>query len=361
MLRSLSGGGRYYLFHRKECGGWDMATSVEGTDDGAGFGVKGVGGGHSGGDGVVGTTSGMHKAGIRGIHTGHISAIAISGSLEQGTTAVKGQNGGESGAGGDDVTGSGVWGDSTNGRGVAGTSSVAPGVVGHGPMGVQGFGDPGVQGTNETGGTGVQGVSASGRGVWGISESFIATVGDSVTGTGVWGASQRGIGVFGAGFPAGQFNGDVNVTGTINVGGDLRISGADFAEDFDAIEACVAPPGTVMTIDDNGALRPAATAYDKAVAGVVSGAGNLRPAIVLDTRETTMSSRVTVALVGKVHCQVDAQYGAVNVGDLLTTSPTSGHAMKATNREEAFGAILGKALRPLPTGKGLIPVLIALQ
>ncbi len=33
----------------------------------------------------------------------------------------------------------------------------------------------------------------------------------------------------------------------------------------------------------------------------------------------------------------------------------------ARDPERAFGAVLGKALRPLPTGRGLIPVLIALQ
>jgi hypothetical protein len=49
------------------------------------------------------------------------------------------------------------------------------------------------------------------------------------------------------------------------------------------------------------------------------------------------------------------------VGDLLTTAPTPGHAMKADDPLKAFGAVIGKALRPLPDGQGLIPVLIALQ
>jgi hypothetical protein len=65
--------------------------------------------------------------------------------------------------------------------------------------------------------------------------------------------------------------------------------------------------------------------------------------------------------VGKVFCKVDAQYGAIAVGDLLTTSPTLGHAMKATKPHKAFGAVIGKALRPLQDGCGLIPILIALQ
>jgi hypothetical protein len=68
-----------------------------------------------------------------------------------------------------------------------------------------------------------------------------------------------------------------------------------------------------------------------------------------------------VALVGKVYCKVDAQYGPIEVGDLLTTSPTLGHAMKASDPLKAFGAVIGKALRPLLAGQGLIPILIALQ
>jgi len=51
----------------------------------------------------------------------------------------------------------------------------------------------------------------------------------------------------------------------------------------------------------------------------------------------------------------------VEVGDLLTTSATPGHAMKATDNARAFGAVLGKALAPLPSGKGLVPILVTLQ
>lgn len=64
---------------------------------------------------------------------------------------------------------------------------------------------------------------------------------------------------------------------------------------------------------------------------------------------------------GKVYCKVDAQFSPIEVGDLLTTSFTAGHAMKAYDPIKAFGAVIGKALRPLEGGKGLIPILIALQ
>ena len=101
--------------------------------------------------------------------------------------------------------------------------------------------------------------------------------------------------------------------------------------------------------------------YDKRVAGVISGAGDYKPGIVLDKRQPSSGNRQPVALLGKVFCKVDAQFGAIEVGDLLTSSPTPGHAMKTDDPFKAFGAVIGKALRPLTEGQGLIPILIALQ
>ena len=141
--------------------------------------------------------------------------------------------------------------------------------------------------------------------------------------------------------------------------GDIRLAGADCAEDFDADESQEFDPGSVMTIGEGGRLRPCTEAYDHRVAGVVSGAGSFRSGIVLDSRHG--QRRTPVALSGKVYCRIDATYSPVEAGDLLTTSATVGHAMKATDASRAFGAILGKALQPLGTGLGLIPILVALQ
>ncbi len=66
-------------------------------------------------------------------------------------------------------------------------------------------------------------------------------------------------------------------------------------------------------------------------------------------------------MLGKVYCKVDADQSTIKVGDMLTTSHTAGHAMKATNRSKAFGAVIGKALHAVKSGKRLIPILIALQ
>jgi hypothetical protein len=142
--------------------------------------------------------------------------------------------------------------------------------------------------------------------------------------------------------------------------GDIRLAGADCAEDFDTIEAAEAEPGSVMTIGDGGRLLPCTEAYDRRVAGVVSGAGAWRPGIVLDSRPSH-GQRARIALTGKAYCRIDADHGSVGVGDLLTTSSTPGHAMRVGDASRAVGAILGKALRPLGSGTRLIPILVALQ
>jgi hypothetical protein len=68
-----------------------------------------------------------------------------------------------------------------------------------------------------------------------------------------------------------------------------------------------------------------------------------------------------VSVVGKVACKVDARHSPIEVGAPLTTSSTPGHAMKANDAVKAFGAVLGKALRPLEQGQGIVPILVALQ
>jgi hypothetical protein len=68
-----------------------------------------------------------------------------------------------------------------------------------------------------------------------------------------------------------------------------------------------------------------------------------------------------VTLGAFAHCKVDADIAPINIGDLLTTSPTKGHAQKALDQSKATGAIVGKALGSLKTGKGKIPVMVMLQ
>jgi hypothetical protein len=142
--------------------------------------------------------------------------------------------------------------------------------------------------------------------------------------------------------------------------GDIVLKNADCAEEFDLAPTAGVEPGTVVVLDEEGKLRESRQPYDKKVAGVISGAGDCRPGLVLD-RQESRPDRLPVALMGKVYCKADAGYAAIEVGDLLTTSATPGHAMRADDPGRAFGAVFGKALRSLRAGQGLIPILVALQ
>jgi hypothetical protein len=190
---------------------------------------------------------------------------------------------------------------------------------------------------------------------------FLHITGDDANGSWQWHQGMsfvRATGNSGIGTTAPREKLEVN--GNILATGDIRLTNADCAEEFDICDTEPIEPGTVMVVGEEGKLEQSQKAYDKRVAGVVSGAGDYKPGIVLDKQECD-NIRQPIALLGKVYCKVDAQYDAIEVGDLLTTSPTPGHAMKATDPLKAFGAMIGKALRPCTQGQGLIPILVALQ
>jgi hypothetical protein len=64
---------------------------------------------------------------------------------------------------------------------------------------------------------------------------------------------------------------------------------------------------------------------------------------------------------GRVLCLADATRRPIRPGDLLTTSGCPGHAMRVGRWRRSAGSLLGKALGELPTGRGLVPILVALQ
>jgi hypothetical protein len=154
--------------------------------------------------------------------------------------------------------------------------------------------------------------------------------------------------------------GNLRVLQDVIVDGDVRLSGSDCAEDFDVDPSGPLEPGTVMVIGAGETLTTCREPYDRRVAGVISGAGAYSPAIVLG-RRARVAGRMPLALTGRVYCKVDAGFGPISVGDLLTTSSTPGHAMAARDSGRAFGAVLGKALRSLAEGQGVIPVLVTLH
>lgn len=179
---------------------------------------------------------------------------------------------------------------------------------------------------------------------------------------GLFGSSESNAGVYGrsASGHAGYFEGLVYVKGDISAEGDIRLTNADCAEDFDVSLDEEIEPGAVMVLAHDGKVQMSSQAYDRKVAGVVSGAGGYKPGIILDN-QNGRPGRFPIALFGKVCCKVDAQYGVIEPGDLLTTSPTLGHAMKASDTRRAFGAVIGKALGRWHEGQGLVPMLVVLQ
>lgn len=179
--------------------------------------------------------------------------------------------------------------------------------------------------------------------------------------------------------PPSSFNGiAVTTGGNVGIGTDVPLAkldvrgttrtciltivgGCDLAEPFPLKDEQIAK-GSVVVIDEDhpGRLMQSEQAYDKRVAGIISGANGVNPGITLQ-QEGTFDQGQNVALSGRVYVQADASFGAIKPGDMLTTSNTPGHAMKVGNHAKAQGAILGKAMSALKEGKGMVLVLVTLQ
>jgi hypothetical protein len=325
------------------CGVWgdsDQGFGVFGSSKSANPGVYGT---SQGNDGVHGETSSESNCGVHGI-TGSASGLTPT-------------------------TGCGVWGDSDRGFGVYGSSKSAnAGVYGssQGSDGVRGETTSqssfGVSGVNNSAWpcTAIEGSSNAGHGIRWINGSASGLT--PTAGCGVWGDSDQGIGVYGSSKSgaAGVFDGNVSVTGKITAS-DVFLAGADCAEDFDVSNAGELEPGTVVVFDGEGCISQSTLPYSKRVAGVISGAGEYRPGVVLGRQGSSSEGKAPVALAGRVYCKVDASHSPIEVGDMLTTSPTPGFAMKASDPLMAFGAVIGKAMAPVRAGRDLIPILVTLQ
>jgi len=203
-----------------------------------------------------------------------------------------------------------------------------------------GSGSAGVYGQNKS-------TTLNGAGVKGVHDGY---------GMGVYGISTNGIGVYGTstnGRYAAWFDGEVRAD-------VLEIAGADVAEKFPVSEPV--KPGMVVAIDPDrpGRLRMARGVYNRRVAGVVSGAGALPKGVVLGHLSGNEEAP-PIALSGRVWVYCDATTHPIEPGDLLTTSDTPGHAMKVTDHTRAQGAVLGKAMTRLASGRDMVLVLVTLQ
>ena len=192
---------------------------------------------------IDGTGSGVHGVGDTFGTLGGIAARGVIGESynNDGVFGISGKNGvhGYSSSAND----SGVWGDNIAGSGVTGSTSAA--------------------GQNIAG---VLGKTTAPNG------TAIVAIADAPTSNGIY---ARGT------LNAGVFDGNVFVNGTASVT-VLEIRGADVAEPFDIAESEL-PKGTVVVIDGErlGGLKRSTKAYDKRVAGIVSGANGVRSGIIM--------------------------------------------------------------------------------
>lgn len=259
-----------------------------------------------------------------------------------------------------------------------GTQTAAFTAEGNGVINLyQGDGSVGI-GMSANNGTGGGGLS-----VYSDTGSFAAqlTVADGTRRDGFLGlANSSGVNRLYArvwnGATASAYLGMVNSAGTQTItldsdaSGDGRVTtqvlqitgGSDLSENFN-INETQAEPGMIVSIDPSkpGELVLSREAYDHKVAGIVSGAGGVKPGMLMGQAGTKADGKHPIALTGRVYCWVDASHGSVVPGDMITTSPTPGHGMKAADRDRAFGSIIGKAMTGLDNGKGLVLVLVSLQ
>ncbi len=107
-------------------------------------------------------------------------------------------------------------------------------------------------------------------------------------------------------------------------------------------------PGDLLVLDPlrPGQLKRCDAVGSTGVAGVVAA------------EAITMNGQLQAPLASSLYALVkaDAAFAAIRAGDLLTTSPTPGHAMLAL--EALPGTVIGKALEPLEAGAGVIRVLL---
>jgi hypothetical protein len=114
--------------------------------------------------------------------------------------------------------------------------------------------------------------------------------------------------------------------------------------------------GDVVIIDPDGRnrVKPCEKLNDSRVAGIVS----TNPTIMVGHLVDHVDG-YPLALNGIVPCKVTAEKVSIRPGDLLTTSNIRGHAIKAVDPKP--GTIIGKAMEPLESGRGVINVLVNLQ
>ena len=240
----------------------------------------------------------------------------------------------------------------------------------------------------------VSGTLAKGIGVHGKATAAVGVRGQSETGTGVWGSATSGYATYGRSTQAGGIGGyflgtggavplvafnqqsttdiaifmsggavnraRIDATGKGFFNGGTQTGGADVAEAF-AVEGLrnSYEPGDVLVISKSTdrTVEKSSKAYSTLVVGVYA----TKPGVLLTERmeNESLSDLVPMGVVGVIPVKVTLEGGAIERGDLLVTSSTTGHAMKGDPQKITPGTVLGKALQNFNAGKnGIINVLV---
>jgi hypothetical protein len=330
---------------------------------------------------IFGENSNTNGVGVRGKH----GVSGSYGSLGSSLYGVSGYSSESSGAGvrgkADGAADYGVYGEHI--------ASGNYGYIGDSTFGVYGYGDTGGVKGESSGGTGIVAQSDSGYGILGLSNTDHA--GFFLSGTAVALKVERSVSgdasmLDGTGYVLIGDENSTNIVIDVNEiiarsdgnpadlylnkdSGDVVVpvlqitGGSDIAEPFRFEDAGTVSPGMVVAIDPErpGQLRIADRAYDRTVAGIISGANGINPGMTLKQEGTIADGSLPVALTGRVYALADASYGTIRPGDLLTTSDNPGHVMKVTDHSRAHGTVLGKAMSSLQGGQGHVLVLVTLQ
>jgi hypothetical protein len=154
---------------------------------------------------------------------------------------------------------------------------------------------------------------------------------------------------------------DIEVEATAWVRNGVQTGARDLAENFSS-DMDLDPGDVVCMGYDEESVVLSEEPDDGLVLGVVSS----RPGLLLNSDHDVDDggTMFPVALCGRVPCKVVDETGPIERGDLLTSSSTPGHAMKASSvimdgREiHRPGTIIGKAIGSLESGSGTIEVFV---
>jgi hypothetical protein len=331
-------------------GAWGSSVTADGVH-GNSTTAAGVFGGSSGGAGMWGDSQTFD--GVHGVtHNPSNNTSGVAGFGDGGNTGTFGASTSGAGVSGGSSTGTGVYGNSTHGAGVWGDSGTFDGVHGHtsnpnaNTSGVAGFGDLsnyGVYG-NSDGGAGVAGYSSSGFGVSGQSS------------IGVAGYFQSDSAVLQDVIEAHALSGYImrlDNAGNLLLHGVIESNSIDYADRLPAETGIEAADVVVIGVD--GVLRRSSRANETDVAGVYS----TRPGMIGHQEEETRPT-IPVALAGVIPVKAVVENGAIHPGDLLVSSSSPGHAMRAP-QDPRPGTVIGKAMQPLENGEGQITMLVMLR